>query len=72
MAIPGAGDRARARGIRAEPAADFDGSELDRRGHVRVRARLGPSGNARPLPGDAGRGFHDRGIAGTGGRAAHA
>ena len=65
LAVPRAGDRARARGPRARPAADPGGRGAPRRGPVRVRARLGPSGDARALPGHARRRLHDRRLAGT-------
>ena len=71
--------RYRARVIVHAPAAHVRGQAADPRsggipgrGPVRVRAGLRPPGDARPLPGNAGRGLHHRGLAGAGGRAAQA
>src|SRR5262249_776179 len=43
LAVPGPGDRARARGARQGPAADPGGGRAARCGQVRVRTGLGPS-----------------------------
>ena len=72
LAVPGAGDRARVGDVRSGPAADPGGGRAAGRRPVRLRAGLGPSGDARALPGHARRGLRDRRLAGAGRRAAHA
>ena len=54
------------------PAADPRDGGVPGRGPVRVRAGLRPSGDARPLPGNAGRGLQHRGLTRAGGRTAQA
>jgi len=65
-------NRVRARGVRAGAAADPRDGRVPRRGPVRVRAGLRPSGDARPLPGHAGRGLQHRRLTRVGGRTAQA
>jgi predicted DNA-binding transcriptional regulator YafY len=66
LALPGAGDRARSRFVRARAAAHSGGGLAVGPGPVCVRAGLGLSGDAGLVSGPAGRRLHGGGLAGTG------